>query len=41
MLPVTYDIDIHTATRILLNAGNEYTKAFLEGAQDQLEQMRH
>jgi small-conductance mechanosensitive channel len=41
MLPVTYASNVEQATRILLNAGNEYTKEFLQGAEEQLERMRH
>jgi small-conductance mechanosensitive channel len=41
MLPVTYDSNIQAATQILLDAGNQYTREFLEGAQQQLEKMRH
>jgi small-conductance mechanosensitive channel len=40
MLPVTYDSDIQAARQILLDAGNEYTREFLQGAQEQLEEMR-
>lgn len=39
-LPVTYPSNIQAATQILLEAGNEYTREFLQGAQQQLEQMR-
>ncbi len=41
MLPVTYASDIRQATEILTAAGNEYTSEFLQGAQQQLEHMRH
>jgi small-conductance mechanosensitive channel len=41
MLPVTYASDIHAASKILLEAGSEYSREFLKGAQEQLEQMRH
>jgi small-conductance mechanosensitive channel len=41
MLPVTYKSDLGEATAILLHAGNEYTKNFLQGAQEQLEEMKH
>jgi small-conductance mechanosensitive channel len=40
-LPITYDSNIEEARRIMLSAGNEYTKEFLHKAEDQLEQMRH
>ncbi len=40
MLPVTYASNIQAASEILLEAGSEYSKEFLQGAQQQLEQMR-
>ncbi len=40
MLPVTYASNIRAATEILLDSGNEYTREYLQGAQQQLEEMR-
>jgi small-conductance mechanosensitive channel len=40
MLPLTYTSNIQAATQILLDTGNEYTREYLDGAQEQLEQMR-
>ncbi|PYV54502.1 MAG: hypothetical protein DMG90_19640 [Acidobacteria bacterium] len=39
-LPITYDSNFDSATRILLDVGGEYTKEFLKGAQEELEEMR-
>jgi len=39
-LPITYASDVGQARRILLEAGGQYTKEFLEGARNELEQMR-
>lgn len=39
-LPITYQSDLDGATRILLDVGNEYTKAFLQGAQEEVEKMK-
>ena len=39
-LPITYASNIKATTEILLGVGGEYTKEFLEGAQQQMEQMR-
>ncbi len=41
MLPITYASNIKAATEILTEAGSEYTQAFLQGAHQQLEHMRH
>ncbi len=40
-LPITYASNIRAAKDILLEAGHEYTEEFLQGAQLQLEEMRH
>ena len=40
-LPVTYASNVKEASRIMVEAGQEYTKEFLEGAQQQLTQMQH
>ncbi len=40
MLPITYASNVKMATEILTEAGSEYTKEFLQGAQEQLEHMR-
>ncbi len=40
MLPVTYASNIQAASEILQEAGAEYSKEFLQGAQQQLEEMR-
>lgn len=40
-LPITYESDMRVATQILSEVGGQYTKEFLEGAQQQLERMRH
>src|SRR5207237_8593116 len=37
-LPITYDSNFDSATRILLDVGGEYTKEFLKGAQEELEE---
>lgn len=39
-LPITYESNMRAATEILIDAGDQYTRAFLEGAQRQLERMR-
>jgi small-conductance mechanosensitive channel len=38
-LPITYASDLKAANEILLSVGNEYTKEFLQGAQQELDQM--
>lgn len=40
MLPVTYSSNVQAATSILLDVGNGYVSERLEGAQEELEQMR-
>lgn len=40
-LPITYTSNLEAATRIMSDAGNEYSKEFLQRAQQDLEQMRH
>lgn len=40
-LPVTYASNVKAARDILLEAGREYTKEFLQGAQQQMEEMQH
>jgi small-conductance mechanosensitive channel len=40
-LPITYDSNIDAATRIMSEAGSEYTKEFMQRAEHELEQMRH
>lgn len=39
-LPVTYASNLQAIKEILLDAGSEYSKTFLEGAQREMEQMR-
>ena len=39
-LPITYDSNIEQASKILTDVGNEYTREFLPGAQQELEEMR-
>ncbi len=39
-LPVTYDSNLEQASKILTDVGGEYTREFLPGAQEQLEEMR-
>lgn len=39
-LPITYASNMEVTQKILTDIGNEYTKEFLEGAQQQLEEMR-
>jgi small-conductance mechanosensitive channel len=39
-LPITYQSNLDRATRILLDVGNEYSKEFLQGAEEQVEKMR-
>lgn len=38
-LPITYASNVKAANEILLKAGSEYTKEFLAGAEEELEQM--
>lgn len=40
MLPVTYSSNVRAAAEILLDAGREYTREFLQGAHQDLERMR-
>ncbi|MGZ4815265.1 MAG: mechanosensitive ion channel family protein [Terriglobales bacterium] len=40
-LPITYDSNLEAATRIMSDAGNEYTREFLQKAERDLEQMGH
>lgn len=39
-LPITYDSDVQQAQQLLLEAGREYSKEFLQGARRDLEEMR-
>ncbi len=39
-LNITYESNLQAATEIMLEAGNRYTKEFLEGAQQQLHRMQ-
>jgi small-conductance mechanosensitive channel len=39
-LPITYSSNLEAASEILVQAGGEYTREFLKGAESQLEQMR-
>ncbi len=39
-LPITYDSNMQEATRILTDVGSEYTKDFLQGAQQEMEHMQ-
>lgn len=39
-LPVTYASNVRAARQILIGAGTEYTKEFLEGAQHEIEEMQ-
>lgn len=39
-LPVTYESDVQQAQRILLEAGRQYTREFLQGARQELDAMR-
>jgi small-conductance mechanosensitive channel len=39
-LNITYESNLQAATEIMLDAGNGYTKEFLEGAQQQLKRMQ-
>jgi small-conductance mechanosensitive channel len=39
-LPITYQSNLDRATRILLDVGNEYTKEFLQGAEQEVEKMK-
>lgn len=39
-LPVTYASNLRAARQILIDAGSEYTKEFLKGAQREIEQMQ-
>jgi small-conductance mechanosensitive channel len=40
MLPITYESNMQAATQILLDIGREYSKQFLDNAQQQLERMQ-
>ncbi len=40
-LPITYESNLKAATEILSGVGGQHTQEFLEGAQQQLERMRH
>lgn len=40
VLPITYNSNLDSATRILVDVGAEYTKEYLKGAEAQLEKMR-
>jgi small-conductance mechanosensitive channel len=40
-LPITYDSNLDAATRIMSEAGTEYTHDFMKKAEQDLEQMRH
>lgn len=40
-LPLTYDSNTDAATRIMSDAGTEYTREFMQKAEHDLEQMRH
>ncbi len=40
-LPITYASNVKAAGDIMLEAGREYTKEFLQGAQKQLDEMQH
>ena len=39
-LPVTYDSNAQEATNILVNVGKQYTREFLQGAQEQMRRMQ-
>jgi small-conductance mechanosensitive channel len=39
-VPITYSSNLEAASEILVQAGGEYTREFLKGAESQLEQMR-
>ncbi len=39
-LPITYNSNLQQASKILTDVGGEYTREFLQGAQEQLEEMR-
>jgi small-conductance mechanosensitive channel len=39
-LPITYSSNVEAASQILTDVGGEYTREFLKGAQEQLEEMR-
>jgi small-conductance mechanosensitive channel len=39
-LPITYNSNLEQASKILTGVGNEYTREFLQGAEQQLEEMR-
>jgi small-conductance mechanosensitive channel len=39
-LPITYASNLEAASQILLDVGGEYTREFLQGAQEELEAMR-
>lgn len=40
-LPITYSSNVQEATRILVEVGKQYTREFLEGAQAQMQRMKH
>ena len=40
-LPITYDSNLQAASQIMSDAGTEYTREFLNKAEQDLEQMRH
>ncbi len=40
-LPITYDSNLKAAQQILVDAGGEYTQAFMEGAQAEVQHMQH
>jgi len=40
-LPITYASNLEATSQILLDVGSQYTREFLQGAQAQLEQMKH
>ncbi len=40
MIPITYTSNVQDTTKALLEVGNEYTREFLKGAREQLEDMR-
>lgn len=41
VLPITFQSDMESATRILTDVGSQYTRDFLQNAEHDLEQMRH
>ena len=40
-LPITYSSNLEATSQILLDVGGQYTREFLQGAQSQLEEMKH